>query len=89
MATYIQSLRKMHNLAEDASPEDVEMTAKVLLSAVDTKMYGAELVLNRRIDSSESGIVRLFAFTDVNTAYGLLLLQKALEQEYPQITGNR
>lgn len=81
---WVASLLEKHELASDASLEEIEPKAKELWEDMTTRLDSVEMVLGRRVDGSEPsqnpdlGSVMLTA--DTSEAFGGLLMLKTLEE---------
>ncbi len=79
---WIQQQYEKYGLGNDATLEQIEAVAKELLSDPTTRIAGAELILGRRIDSSETDIITLIFFQkQINYIFALLLLQREVENQ--------
>ena len=74
-------LYEKHKLGVTPSLEQIEPVATRLLSSPLTLIEAGELVLGRRIDANEKDVTQLlFSPTTAEERFGLLLIQKSIEE---------
>lgn len=79
---WASDLREKHGLPRNASLEEVKGKATELLGSPSTAISGAELVLGRRVGTSDEEVIPIILTPGINAEeiFGLLLFQKGIEE---------
>lgn len=78
---WVSKLRRKHGIADEASFEDIEPVALMLLEDVRTSLSAAELVLNRRVGAKEKMIAQMiYPSIPVKDKFGMLLMEYEVEK---------